>query len=606
MSLIQTPSFGVCLGRCVLSTDACTSDKYVGASQIYNAPYETDEACTDPEQVYIGRCQSTLDAKHCGASSASCGADSSFFDVLDDSCSLVDDKDTLVRTNFPACSNLDDDTWQCVLGLEDECLDGERFVYSKWASDWGPSPCYCEDVPTGICYHRILDEGFSEITTENSFCAVSERDCPSDYLWMTARDFQENPFTTYDCRLCESNSSGTTTTTTTTTDTTTVTTPTTTTTTTTTVSAMATFIVEAGACLNPQASHTEFDSDQVDSCALEALNCPMNYQFVSSETLKEQGLDCPLEQTTNWGTCSTDEEPTECTNKVTSCLHDFRPENVEKCDIYGNSQTGLPTYFPNCYPISQNDQEKREARCVWSEFECDIDTEWFSKVNLSASHKCTCEDVLTGVCKEPSTGEYHCAVSPRACTDPTSYVLQSDLEAEGIYMKCQLCPPKMPSSNSSPVPPPVLSPVATPSPPPIPVPETTAPVPPPIAFLTETRFPTLNPILIARPTFPPIPRPTNRPTTLAPTRYPTQPIGPITANSNKDDLSTGALAGLATAGALVCALIVLIVTLLSRNDEREPVVDPDAYDDSDEPFGDMPDEIVIDDSEPVSSSGTMT
>lgn len=56
----------------------------------------------------------------------------------------------------------------------------------------------------------------------------------------------------------------------------------------------------------------------------------------------------------------------------------------------------------------------------------------------------------------------------------------------------------------------------------------------------------------------------------------------------------------------MCALIVLIVTLLSRNDEREPVVDPDAYDDSDEPFGDMPDEIVIDDSEPVSSSGTMT
>ena len=56
----------------------------------------------------------------------------------------------------------------------------------------------------------------------------------------------------------------------------------------------------------------------------------------------------------------------------------------------------------------------------------------------------------------------------------------------------------------------------------------------------------------------------------------------------------------------MCALIVLIVTLLCGNDEREPVADPDAYDSSDDLSGDMPDEIVIDDSEAVSPSGTMT
>ena len=78
-------------------------------------------------------------------------------------------------------------------------------------------------------------------------------------------------------------------------------------------------------------------------------------------------------------------------------------------------------------------------------------------------------------------------------------------------------------------------------------------------------------------------------------------------------MSTGGLAGLAIAGALVCALIVLIVTMLCDNDEREPAEDPDLYASSGELSSDpdMPGEIVVEelpdhDPEPVASSGTMT
>jgi len=595
---IHSPRFGVCIDEdtqvvdgCVLSSASCTTNSFFGINEVYQAPYEkTNDACTDAEKVGIGRCKSSLDGLHCGPTELSCGATSNFYDKSDPTCSLMVDKaaGTLVRTTFPACSNLDEDTWRCVLGLEDDCLDGERFTYSRWAEDWGPSPCHCEDVPTGICHYKTTDNDQVEsniLTINNSFCAVSPRDCPPDTLWMTARDFEEFQFRTYDCRLCGGSTTHSTATTTVTTS----------------ITAITTYVVEAGACLEPEASHTVFGVDEVDSCALEAVSCPANFQFVSSETLKAQGINCPLEETKNWGTCASDLNPTECTNKATSCLYNFQPQMGVECDVHGNSETGLPTYFPNCYPIAQNEEDKREARCVWGELECDTEIEWYSKVNISGSRQCTCEDVLTGVCKEPSTGEYHCAVSPRACTDPASYILQKDLEAEGIAMRCQLCVPEIAPSNSSPIPPPVSPPI----PPPTLLP--TSPVPPPISFPTTTAPPTHTPILIDRPTFPPIPRPTNKPTS-PPTTFEMD-----SQNIKKGNLSTGGLAGLAIAGALVCALIVLIVTMLCDNDEREPAEDPDLYASSGELSSDpdMPGEIVVEelpdhDPEPVASSGTMT
>jgi len=525
ISKARVPEFGVCMdegtrttNRCVLSQSSCDPQ-----SEFYKAPYEISTVeCNAPSVVEIGRCTSDLDDERCAPSESACGTKSPFFDNTEPTCSLVSDKTTADgdRTTFPACADLDNDVFQCVLSDKD-CLLTENFNYAKWATDWGPRPCHCEDVPTGVCYEPTT--GITgKLTADNSFCAVTNRDCPETHFWMSARDFLSSERATYECRLCDETETG---------------------------AEPPSYPV--GACLEAGASQTSFVPSSFTSCALESPFCPAGFAgFVSAQRLLEAGLTCPIERTDNWGVCESSGDPVECTNKSDSCMYDFRFEqNSGECDIHGHSETALPTYFSYCAPrTDQEDRNFRNIRCVWDISECDMATERWEEAKLPADWfpGCTCEDVYTGVCKEPTTGEHHCAVSPYGCTEPESYVPQRMLKERGIDLECQLCAPR-------PVPP-TFAPVA------IPVPVAPTPAVSPTGVAPQ---PTLPPFAVDRPTLPPVPLPTQVP---APSIWPTQP--PVSTKTSigshyqqQDGLSMGAVVGMAVGAVVVCALIVLIATV---------------------------------------------
>lgn len=546
---VRTPKFGSCLDKCVLGHDACVTQS---GAQLYKPPFESEEDCTKPDDVIVGRCTSSLDDERCGPTESACGTKSPFYEPIDNLCSIVDDdKDDLdgKRTTFPACQRLDDvDVYQCVLD-DSECKEGERKVYAKWAEDWGPQSCHCEDVPTGVCYkydpntHSPASQDL--LTPENSFCAVSQDDCPSDHQWMAARDFLKSNKAIYQCRLCDAQ----------------------------TIQGA----YPAGACLSSTAGH-------YDACALESIDCDDGSTFVSSAQLEQQGLFCPIEHTQNWGICGSLEDKVECTNKMDSCLYNFRFEQSDnlECNIHF-SESGLPTYFPYCSPRTDNDEKDwRDVRCVWDRAECDKATERWEEVRLPNDawfQGCTCEDVLTGVCQDPSTGDYHCGVSAQACEDPSSYVLQRDLQAQGIDMECRLCSP-----TSRPPPPPTFSPVPPPS---------TAPVSiPPPTF---------------RPTFA-LPSPTkmpSNPTTKSPTVPTAWPNVQELSKNESNDLSQGAIIGIAIAGAVVCGLIVVIVTLATGT-KKERAPQKQMYPNANADDEDSDPEVVIDEAPIHQASATLT
>lgn len=555
ITTVRTPEFGACMDKVTLSSDRCVLEETAcdALLEIYMAPYETNLSCKVPEDVQVGRCQSSLDDERCGPTEGSCGTKSPFYAINDPECSLVADTsfDDESRTTFPACSTVGTNEQQCVLDLS-YCLDGERFIYAKWAEDWGPNPCYCEDVPTGVCYQAQSQFGVNNLTPKYSFCAVSQRDCPSDYLWMSARAFQENDLATYECRLCDEKKIGN----------------------------EGSFPV--GGCLESGASSASFDAANVENCALESIACPGTTEFVSSQRLSEQALYCPMERTKNWGTCNSSGDPVECTNKEASCLYDFKfVSDGSVCDLYGHPETGLPTYFSYCSPrIDNDDKVYTEIRCVWGEYECDSAKERWEEARLPNDawfNGCTCEDVLTGVCKEPSTGEYHCAVSPQACTDPASYVRQRNLKELEIDMTCQLCGPRPPTT------PPITSP-------------TNAPVPSPTMIQQPVPVPTRSPVVA------PIPWPTRSPL------YTEAPKSTITRSRSKNNnLPPGAIAGIAIGGLVVCGLIVFIINMIAgRGTTSSPTLvrDPQGYDETNDP------EIVIEEPDHnqdlVASTATLT
>ena len=529
ISKARTPEFGVCVdestrttNRCVLSRTSCDPE-----SELYKSPYELlTPVCNGPGVVEIGRCLSDLDDKRCAATESSCGVKSPFYENIDPNCSLVADKmkPDVVRTTFPACKgDYGSDFFQCVLDAED-CLLSENVNYAKWADEWGPQKCHCEDVPTGVCYEP--QTGITgKLTAENSFCAVTDLDCPTTHFWMSARDFLSSERATYECRLCDETETG---------------------------AAPPSYPV--GACLEGGASPTSFTPSSFTSCALEAPMCPPGSGgFVSAQRLQDAGLVCPIERTDNWGVCGSSGDPVECTNKDDSCMYDFRFErNNEECDIHGHSESALPTYFSHCAPRTDlEDRDFRDIRCVWDINECDMATERWEEARLPRDWfpGCTCEDVYTGVCKEPTTGEYHCAVSPLGCTDPTSYVPQRMLEERGIDMECQLCAPR--ASKEA-----------------VPVAPTAAPVAPTPtgSMVGEAYQPANPPVTIDRPTLPPIPLQT----------YPTQAPDWSSSSSSsqyqqQNSLSTGAIIGMAIGAVVVCALIVLIATTcMDGGKKKEP------------------------------------
>lgn len=599
IKLVQTPTFGVCGSslnhRCVLSEESCDE------TEVYSAPYETDmipglNSCQDPNEVVIGRCQ----GYSCAPSEESCVG---LWNKNDSTCSLVtdngvdrtayndmhmddefedddgisgstDEGSTPNKTIFPACANLDEGEWQCVLD-ESSCRGNEELQHSKDVERFGPNSCHCEDVPTGICYQTGSAE--EPLTPKNSFCALSDRDCPSTHKFMTDRDVLTTSYlVTYDCRLC-AGSDG-----------------------------VASY--GAGACLNSGASQTDADfrASSFEYCAFESTECSSGVDgFVSAKRLEQQGLFCPVERTTNWGICSNGDDPFVCTNKPSSCLYSFTSlETPEKeCDINRNSKTGVPTYFSSCNPKSAiNPLGTDNVRCVWGEWECDPFEEMWEEARLPNDPGftgCTCEDVFTGVCLEPSNGEYHCAVSPEGCTAPETYVKQLDLKDQGIDLVCQMCAPKGPPTIPPYDPVPQEPLVPSPTAPPI-TPLVNTPIDQPVTFEepptfkpTEAPRPTLPPALNVGGTGAPIPSPTFSPIvngpepTVAPIPWPTLSSvdGPVSTPSwptnapvptpfwptnapelalESDTLPTNALILIAVGPVLVIALIVLLYAILTR------------------------------------------
>mmetsp|Transcript_19777 Transcript_19777/g.40847 ORF Transcript_19777/g.40847 Transcript_19777/m.40847 type:complete len:602 (-) Transcript_19777:732-2537(-) len=540
------PQFGVCLGgvldddakanaidhRCVLSEASC------GTNEVYRAPFESNIMCYDPFSVKVGRCTSSLDDERCGPSEASCSTKGPFYEPIDLSCSLVSDTSLVAtvsgskvkdeRTSFPACRDPTNDTWQCALD-GDYCRVGETLSYSKWASEWGPDPCYCEDVPTGVCYETRSASASNSDTLgpENAFCAVGPADCPTTHGWMSARAFLESDKATFRCTLCEDASSGDETKTSDNND-----------------GTSGGGSSPVGACL----SNTD-----IVSCALESTDCPSaTTTFASSEILRQKSLSCSIDDTKNWGECKSSGDAIECTNKADSCLFDFRFESVgSACGIHENFETGFPTFFSYCAPRTDNDDKDwRDIRCVWDDTECDMNTERWEEARLPNDawfDGCLCEDVLLGACKEPSTGIYHCAVSAKGCDDPASYVPQHSLKARGIDLECPLCPPR----------PPTDAPEAAPA-----------------------AVPTLSPVVANRPTIPLVSYISSPPTS-KPTFWPTDPPYYATSGSSssgsaynknggrpRNSLSQGAIAGIIVGSMVVCFLLVLVIAKITGNGSR--------------------------------------
>jgi len=384
------------------------------------------------------------------------------------------------------------------------------------------------------------------------------------FSFMNAREFLESERASYECRMCDfqkvqtaaSSSSSS--------------------------NSSPISFVSAGACLDTGVPKTSFEARDFEKCALESSDCSSNNGFLSAPLLEKHNLSCPLKHTSNWGICTLSGDPVDCTNKEESCLYNFRFErsnDPSKCDIHGSSETGIPTYFPYCAPRTDNDDKDwREIRCVWDDFECDLEKERWEEARLpnNAWFKgCTCEDVFTGACKEPSTNQYHCAVSAKGCTDPASYVPQRLLKERGIDLVCKLCPPRPPDApqKSAPTPAPVVA---------------VAPTVSPLASMpAHASIPTYSPVAVDRPTLPPASWPDAQSAYNAQAQQQQQTI------QEQQDLSTGAVAGIAFGCMAMVGLFVLVYTLFSGDKVAHSFEKEAGSDTPNNPSIDEEDDVII-------------
>jgi len=72
---------------------------------------------------------------------------------------------------------------RCVIVVE-ECAEGEETGLTLREEPYN-SPCFCEDVPVGVCY---VGEGMER---EGIFYAVGEWDCPEGYSWMLVLELED-------------------------------------------------------------------------------------------------------------------------------------------------------------------------------------------------------------------------------------------------------------------------------------------------------------------------------------------------------------------------------------------------------------------------------
>lgn len=206
---LSTPHFGGCFDSnngqltCTIDPNSCPSNtKYI-------KPNESDvNVCNSPHQVEIGRCASSFvdlesELGSCTPFPTSCKS-SSLYTKSDDTCSIVKDKsnNSDKLTHYPYCRekfNVNPDIpYRCVLS-QDDCIDDREYFVLPGELPYS-DPCSCHDVPTGICYSSTPNAAIAATT---SFCAVTEYDCPTGYIFMSAYDASTMPNPPRLCRLCQ-------------------------------------------------------------------------------------------------------------------------------------------------------------------------------------------------------------------------------------------------------------------------------------------------------------------------------------------------------------------------------------------------------------------
>jgi len=398
---VSTPNFGGCLNSITGKLDFCAFSpaNCKGGESIYVKPDEISQNRCGALQVEVGRCESAIDDNLCTLSNSACQITSKH--NKDGTCNLINDISGAM-TRYPYCRVLpafdENQPFRCVVS-KDDCTDKELFIELTTFSR--QDPCYCDHVPTGICYLSAI----SEITTDSSFCAVNEYDCPENYDWMSAQEMLNmNPPPRY-CRLCHHSMSN---------------------------IQLHENVVQSGGC---------FQNSTFLRCALQSTDCLDNEIFKSSPEMYELGvMPCPSDEIKG-GECTSSMEDISCTNIAESCLLPQKFAYDDSCTIHSDSRSGIPAWFGHC---QTNEKIKNsnwdDYRCVWKQSECDVTNElWYpASGQMDWFEGCNCEDVLTGACQYE--GKYHCAVSDMGCADPSTYLKSNQLE--DIGMICHLCNPK--------------------------------------------------------------------------------------------------------------------------------------------------------------------
>ncbi|KAL7565890.1 hypothetical protein ACA910_021478 [Epithemia clementina (nom. ined.)] len=214
------------------------------------------------------------------------------------------------------------------------------------------------------------------------------------------------------------------------------------------------------------------------SCALERGDCENGLhsmvdnkgtmaKFQSALHAISNHKECLVEVAIRVGKCSSGsgewpESSSFCTPRplVETCpnLKEWNA-TTEECNLYSDKQDIHSfTYFGYCQNNNSTTTTSTSGagaggrRCVWDELECDWEggkvyhppQRWPNlgpSSNLPSAedddrhNACLCEHVQTSVCAAPQYGQeddvvyYYCAVSPRACDDPTTFVRAVEVAA---------------------------------------------------------------------------------------------------------------------------------------------------------------------------------
>lgn len=407
----RTPKFGRCTsngatGRCVLTAEDCRD------GETYVKPSSAATTSCSAFDVTIGRCGSTLEQGRCASTPDTCTYPKQFVSsASNNECNLVTGEGHEGLTLYSACENFQDGfSRRCVLGF-DECIENESPISAEGLLAWS-APCFCGAVPTGVCYAGARPDA-------SSYCAVSASDCLSGTEeFMSANDFDSLDDAPFTCRLCDRKQD----------------------------------TYKAGACKD--------SSGRLTQCVMESTDCDSSSEtYVNSvNLLKDYGVICDAEFIPSYGECTSEvlDKHVQCTNKATSCRSAQNFVRKSTCGLYADAVREYPTFFGHCTPHS-GVRDWKDDRCVWDATECHPTEEYFVSATAPSSFQrnCQCEHVKVGAC-EHSLGQYHCAVSPNACENPSTYIPNRNFESKQITLECALCAPRLGQKASNQAAPPIV------------------------------------------------------------------------------------------------------------------------------------------------------